>query len=404
MREAQAANKEPQHYDGRCRGLDAAARARLEAEGRGAALRFAHEAAGETAWKDVVRGRVAFRNEVLDDFVLLRADGLPTYNFACVVDDHEMAITHVIRGDDHISNTPRQIALYDALGWEPPVFAHVSMILGSDGSRLSKRHGATAVAAYRDLGYVPAGMVNFLALLGWAYDDKAELFTLAELERVFRLERVSRNPAVFNLEKLEWLNGQHLKRLSDDERTELITGFLAARGHDLSRHPAAWWTALVRTLGDRLQDPGRRGDRRSLRAARRAGDGARGLGRVAGEAGGGPEARTVGGGPRGRPRVQPREPRTRDAGPSGRAGRQARRAHGRRARGPDGTQDRPRPVRGDGVAGAGASGGEVAGRGRALERGVGPGPRLSAQGPGRLVRGGGLGLPSLPHRIDCPVV
>ena len=252
-RESQAANKEPQRYDGRCRGLDAAARARFEAEGRGAVLRFALESAGEIAWQDVVRGRVAFRNDVLDDFALLRADGLPTYNFACVVDDHEMEISHVIRGDDHISNTPRQIVLYEALGWEPPVFAHVSMILGSDGSRLSKRHGATSVAAYHDLGYLSAGMVNFLALLGWAYDDRTELFTLAELERVFRLDRVSRNPAVFNLEKLEWLNGRHLRRLSDDERTELVTRFLAGRGCDLSRHPAEWWKVLVRTLGDRLR-------------------------------------------------------------------------------------------------------------------------------------------------------
>jgi nondiscriminating glutamyl-tRNA synthetase len=253
MRGSQAANKEPQRYDGRCRGLDAAARARFEAAGRGAALRFAHDEAGETAWQDVVRDRVAFRNDVLDDFVLLRADGLPTYNFACVVDDHEMAISHVIRGDDHISNTPRQIALYAALGWEPPAFAHVSMILGSDGTRLSKRHGATSVAAYHQLGYLPAGMVNFLALLGWSLDDKTELFTLAELERVFRLERVSRNPAVFNLEKLDWLNGQHLRRLPEDERTERVVRFLAERGFDPSRHPAEWWTALVRTLGDRLR-------------------------------------------------------------------------------------------------------------------------------------------------------
>jgi glutamyl-tRNA synthetase len=253
MREAQSALKEPQRYDGRCRGLEAAGVARLEAEGRRPALRFALESAGETAWDDVVRGRVAFRNDLLDDFVLLRADGLPTYNFACAVDDHEMEISHVIRGDDHISNTPRQIALYDALGWEPPVFAHVSMILGSDGSRLSKRHGATSVAAYHELGFLPAGMVNFLALLGWALDDRTELFTLAELERIFQLERVSRNPAVFNLEKLEWLNGQHLKRLSESERTELATRFLAERGCDISRHPAGWWTALVRTLGERVR-------------------------------------------------------------------------------------------------------------------------------------------------------
>jgi glutamyl-tRNA synthetase len=253
MRERQAAAREPQRYDGRCRALDDAARARLETDGRTPALRYAHDPAGETAWDDVVRGRVTFRNDVLEDFVLLRADGLPTYNFACVVDDHEMAISHVIRGDDHISNTPRQLGLYRAFGWTPPVFAHVSMILGSDGSRLSKRHGATSVAAYRDLGYLPAGMVNFLALLGWGYDDKTELFTLAELERAFRLERVSRNPAVFNLEKLQWLNGQHLKRLTEAERTGLALDFLAGRGVDVSRHPAEWWAALVRVLGERVR-------------------------------------------------------------------------------------------------------------------------------------------------------
>lgn len=253
MREEQARQQAPPGYDGRCRRLDAAARARLEAEGRPWALRFALDPAGETAWEDAVRGRVAFRRDVLDDFVLLRADGLPTYNFACVVDDHAMAISHVIRGDDHISNTPRQIVLYEAFGWETPVFAHVSMILGDDGSRLSKRHGATSVAAYRDLGYLPAGMVNFLALLGWALDGKTELFTLAELEQAFRLERVSRNPAVFNLEKLQWLNGQHLKRLPEAERTELVRRFLAGRGRDLAAHPVEWWTVLVRALGERVR-------------------------------------------------------------------------------------------------------------------------------------------------------
>ena len=252
-REAQLKAKEPLAYDGRCRRLDAAARARFASEGRRPAVRFAMDPGGETAWPDEVRGRVAFRNEVLDDFVLLRSDGLPTYNFACVVDDHEMAITHVIRGDDHISNTPRQIALYGALGWEAPRFAHVSMILGSDGTRLSKRHGATSVAAYREMGYVPEAMVNFLALLGWAYDGRTELFTLAELERLFSLDRVSRNPAVFNLEKLQWLNGQHLKRLPEEERVARVTAFLAARGHDLSRHPAEWWAALVRVLGERVR-------------------------------------------------------------------------------------------------------------------------------------------------------
>jgi glutamyl-tRNA synthetase len=252
-REAQLARGEPPRYDGRCRGLDAAGRAQLEAEGRTAATRFALPGPGETAWEDVVRGRVAFRNEVLDDFVLVRSDGLPTYNYACVVDDHTMEISDVIRGDDHISNTPRQILIYQALGWTPPRFAHVPMILGDDGSRLSKRHGATSVAAYRDLGYLPEAMVNFLALLGWSFDGQRELFTLAELEQAFRLERVGSNPAIFNLEKLEWMNGQHMKMLPEEERVRRVEAFLAGRGYDLSRWPPAWRAMLVRAIGDRLK-------------------------------------------------------------------------------------------------------------------------------------------------------
>jgi glutamyl-tRNA synthetase len=159
----------------------------------------------------------------------------------------------VIRGDDHISNTPRQLLLYRAFGWTAPVYAHVPMILGDDGSRLSKRHGATSVEAFRDLGFLPSAMVNFLALLGWAYDGRQELFTLEDLERLFSLERVGANPAVFNLEKLEWMNGQHLKRLDEPERVRLATEFLAARGHDLSRRTPEWRTVLVRSIGDRLK-------------------------------------------------------------------------------------------------------------------------------------------------------
>jgi glutamyl-tRNA synthetase len=201
----------------------------------------------------VVRGRVAWQSEVLDEFVILRSDGFPTYNFACVVDDHEMAISHVIRGDDHISNTPRQILLYQAFGWETPHFAHVPMILGADGTRLSKRHGATSVGAWRDLGFVPEAMVNFLALLGWSYDGQRELFTLADLESLFRLERVGSNPAVFDTQKLEWMNGQHLKLLPEEERVARVEAFLTARGHDLSARPPEWRAALVRAIGDRLK-------------------------------------------------------------------------------------------------------------------------------------------------------
>ena len=149
---------------------------------------------GETSWEDVTRGSVRFSHEDLDDIVLLRSDGLPTYNFAAVVDDAAMRITHVIRGDDHISNTPRQIVIYRLLGIEPPHFAHVPMILGPDGSRLSKRHGATSVESFRDEGFLPDAMVNFLALLGWSYDGKQELFDRDDLIAKFDLDRVGKTP------------------------------------------------------------------------------------------------------------------------------------------------------------------------------------------------------------------
>ncbi len=253
MRETQVARGESPRYDGRARTLTAADRASLESQGRVPAWRFRLPESGETAWDDIVRGRIAFQNEVLDDFVLVRSDGLPTYNFACVVDDLAMRISHVVRGDDHISNTPRQILLCEAMGAAPPRFAHASMILGPDGKRLSKRHGATSVEAFGDLGIIPEAMINFLALLGWALDGKTEIFTLAELERVFTLEKVGANPAVFDTQKLEWMNGQHLKRLEEADRTRRVVGFLLGRGHDLARQGDAWATEFVRVLGDRMR-------------------------------------------------------------------------------------------------------------------------------------------------------
>ena len=252
-RAAQLARGEDPRYDGRCRDIPPAERAKRRAAGEKPALRFRLPPPEEVAWDDVVRGRIAFQSDVLDDFVLARSDGWPTYNFACVVDDLAMRISHVIRGDDHISNTPRQILLYRAFGAEPPVFAHASMILGPDGKRLSKRHGATSVEAFGDQGIVPEGMVNFLALLGWALDGKTEIFTLAELEKVFRLDRVGPNPAVFDTQKLEWINAQHLKRLDEAERTRRVVAYLGAHGHDLSGRSDEWRRAFVRALGDRLK-------------------------------------------------------------------------------------------------------------------------------------------------------
>jgi len=165
----------------------------------------------------------------------------------------DMAITHVVRGDDHISNTPKQVLLYHAMGAAVPAFAHVPLILGPDKKRLSKRHGATSVEEYEKDGILPEAMVNFLALLGWSFDGQRELFSLAELEQVFRLDRVGSNPAIFNLEKLSWMNGQHMKMLPEEERVRRAVAFLEAHGHDLSARAPEWRAMLVRAIGDRLK-------------------------------------------------------------------------------------------------------------------------------------------------------
>ncbi len=213
MRDAGAAPR----YDGRCADLSPAERARLAKQGLKPCLRFRLDPKADLAFDDLIRGRVEIKAADLDDFVIARPDGLPTYNFVCAVDDATMAISHVIRGEDHISNTPRQIAVYRALGLEPPVFAHVPLLLGPDKSRLSKRHGAKPVLEYKEDGYLPEAFVNFLALLGWSYDDARELFTLEELKKAFSLERVTKKGAVFDADKLTWMNGVYLRKLSGDE-------------------------------------------------------------------------------------------------------------------------------------------------------------------------------------------
>lgn len=211
----------PIKYDGTCRRLRLAeAQARIAA-GEPHTLRLKIPQAGQTIIDDKVRGKVEFDNREQDDFVLVRSNGLPTYNFAVVVDDAAMKITHVIRGDDHLSNTPRQICLYRALGEPLPKFAHVPMILGEDRTRLSKRHGATSVGAYAEEGYLPESMVNYLALLGWAFDDKTTLFTLKELEEKFSLKKVGKTSAVFDPAKLLWMNGVYIRKLPEDRYKNL---------------------------------------------------------------------------------------------------------------------------------------------------------------------------------------
>jgi glutamyl-tRNA synthetase len=211
MREAQVARGEKPRYDRRWRDSKEAPPA-----GRAPVLRFKNPLHGDVTWDDVVKGPITVSNDELDDLVLLRADGVPTYNFGVVVDDIDMAMTHVIRGDDHVNNTPRQINLYRALGAELPFFGHVPMILGSDGQRLSKRHGAVNVMQYKADGFLPDAMVNYLARLGWSHGDE-EVFSREQLVQWFDLEHVSRSPARWDPEKLKWLNGEYLRRLPDAE-------------------------------------------------------------------------------------------------------------------------------------------------------------------------------------------
>ena len=207
-------------YDRHCLHLSEEERARLAAE-RPAVVRFLSPDEGEVRFHDHIRGECVFENKVLDDLVILKSDGWPTYNFAVVVDDHLMRITHVIRGEDHLTNTARQIQLYQALGWDVPEFAHVPLILGTDRTRLSKRHGAVSVGHYRDEGFLPEAMVNYLALLGWSYDDRTELFSREQLVEYFSLERVSKHGAIFDLKKLEWMNGVYIRETPLERLAEL---------------------------------------------------------------------------------------------------------------------------------------------------------------------------------------
>jgi glutamyl-tRNA synthetase/nondiscriminating glutamyl-tRNA synthetase len=202
---------QPPKYSGRCRALSPDAAADRVAAGEPAAIRFAVPADRDVAFTDLVRGRVAFSHEVLGDFVIVRSDGRPAYNFAVVVDDARMAITDVVRGEDHISNTPRQLLIYDALGVSPPRFAHLSLVLGPDHAPLSKRHGATSVAEFRERGTLPEALVNYLALLGWSPGGDEELVDAAEMARRFDLSAVSHSAAVFDTAKLAWINRHYMK-------------------------------------------------------------------------------------------------------------------------------------------------------------------------------------------------
>ena len=232
-------------YDGTCRNL-----APRTDDGSPYVVRFKAPQEGATSWNDLIKGRISFENAELDDLIIQRTDGTPTYNFVVVIDDATMAITTVIRGDDHVNNTPRQILLYEALGCPVPAFAHVPMILGADKARLSKRHGATSVMAYRDMGFLPEALVNYLVRLGWSYGDE-EIFTLDDLIRKFSIENVGRSPSVFNPDKLLWLNAHYIKNGDLVRLAGLLTPFLKERGVDPQTGPEL--TAVIKTLQERAK-------------------------------------------------------------------------------------------------------------------------------------------------------
>ncbi|MFQ5597120.1 MAG: glutamate--tRNA ligase [Nitrospiria bacterium] len=231
-------------YDGRCRERSG------PAPDQPFAIRFKASTQGKIVVQDLVKGEVAFDRSTLDDLIIARSDGTPTYNFCVVVDDMAMGITHVIRGDDHLNNTPRQIQLYEALGYPIPRFAHVPMILGSDRARLSKRHGATAVQQYREAGYMPEAMLNYLVRLGWSHQDQ-ELFTLEELIEKFSMENVGTAAAIFNLEKLTWINAHYMKTWEIDRISTRLIPYLEAVGIRKEKIHAEDLSRIVQALRER---------------------------------------------------------------------------------------------------------------------------------------------------------
>jgi len=242
-KEAMSAGRPPK-YDRKCLSLSS------PVLGRTPAVRFLSTDEGQTIVRDLIRGAVTFENQQLDDLIIQRSDGFPTYNFAVVVDDVTMMITHVVRGDDHLNNTPRQIQLYQALGYDPPEFAHLPMILGSDKTKLSKRHGATAVTEYIDLGYLPEALVNYLARLGWSHGDQ-EIFSSRELIEKFSLDTVGKAPSVFNPEKLLWLNHHYIQQADHGRLAGLVLNLLKKDGVIKTDPDFEWFKKLIAILTER---------------------------------------------------------------------------------------------------------------------------------------------------------
>ena len=242
-------------YMVKCRNLTPEQIAAYEAEGRKPTVRFRVPADQQILVRDMVRGDVVFDSNNIGDFVIVKSDGIPTYNYAVVIDDALMHITHVIRAEEHLSNTPRQCLVYDALGFEKPVFGHISLILGKDHTKMSKRHGATSVDQYRQLGYLPEGIVNFLALLGWAPNSEQEIFSIDELIKEFSMERVAKNPAVFDIDKLNWINQHYMRQLDDEAFFAAAKPHMIAAGYmtgEETGEKLAWLKKVVATSKDHV--------------------------------------------------------------------------------------------------------------------------------------------------------
>ncbi len=251
LRREQRAKGTMPRYDGRCRSLSAAEITQLESSGLRPVIRF-HVGRGSTLFKDLIHGKMNFDSAGIGDFIIVRSDGMAAYNFACVIDDHLMDITHVIRGEDHLSNTPRQILLYQALGWQPPIFAHHPLILGSDRSPLSKRHGATAVSQYREEGFLPEALETYLVLLGWTPPSGQETLSLEKMIEEFSIEDVSKSAPVYNRKKLEWLNSTYLRAKGDEQLSKLLAPYLQKSGIRVDQANPQWLNQISGILKDNL--------------------------------------------------------------------------------------------------------------------------------------------------------
>ena len=254
LRKEQARNKERQGYDSHCRFLTGEEREEKESQGLSSVVRFAMPQSGVTSVEDVIRGHVEWQNELTDDFVLVKSDGFPTYHMAVVVDDHAMDITHVLRAEEWLPSTPRHVQLFRALDLPMPRFGHLPMILGSDRAKLSKRHGATSLMEYRDDGFVPEALINFMALLGWSLDGETDVMTVDTIQEHFTLERVGKPAAIFDLDKLQWMNGVYLRQMDVSDLADRILPFLeSAYPADLLPIDRAYLLRITPLVQERLK-------------------------------------------------------------------------------------------------------------------------------------------------------